>query len=103
MTEEIKRYKGRYTGPQIDDLLGRVPTVEERLAVLEQGGGDKNKVINVEVASDVWEIEHNMGKFPAVSVVTSSNQEVIADVEYVNNNVLKIKLAFATSGKVILN
>lgn len=55
------------------------------------------------VASALWNITHNLGKFPSVSIVDSANEEVIGEVEHVNNNTLNIRFTAAFSGKAFIN
>lgn len=50
-----------------------------------------------------WTITHNLGKYPSVSVVDSSNAEVIGEIEYLNDTSLKVKFSAAFSGKAFLN
>lgn len=54
-------------------------------------------------AASSWTITHNLGKFPSVSIVDSSEQEVIGEVEYVNDNTLIVKFSAAFSGKAYIN
>jgi len=51
----------------------------------------------------VWTVVHNLGKFPSVSIVDSTEEEVIGEVEHVNSNSLKIKFSAAFSGKAYIN
>jgi hypothetical protein len=55
------------------------------------------------IASATWNITHNLGKYPSVSIVDSANEEVIGEVEHVNNNTLNIKFSAAFSGKAFIN
>lgn len=55
------------------------------------------------IASDVWQIEHNLNKYPAVSVVDSAGNEVIAEVTYEDLNNLTITMQSAFKGKAFLN
>lgn len=50
-----------------------------------------------------WEITHNLGKFPSVSIVDSANSEVIGEVVYNSNNQLTVSFSAAFSGKAYLN
>ena len=50
-----------------------------------------------------WTITHNLGKFPAVSVVDSSGAEVIGEVEYLSDTQVKVKFSAAFSGKAYFN
>jgi len=55
------------------------------------------------VASSTWNITHNLNKFPSVSIVDSSNAEVIGEVEHTNANSLVVKFSAAFSGKAFIN
>lgn len=56
------------------------------------------------IASDVWEIQHNLNKYPSVFVVDSSGSAQIPD-EIVYNSENKITITFiaAFAGKAFLN
>ena len=64
---------------------------------------DKNYVHNQTTASDTWVINHNLNKYPAVSVIDSANNEVIGDIEYDNTNQVTITFTSAFKGKATLN
>lgn len=54
-------------------------------------------------ASDTWMIEHNMGRYPSVTVVDSAGSAVFGDVAYTNENQLTVTFSVAFSGKAYLN
>ena len=56
-----------------------------------------------EVASDVWTINHGLGKFPSVTVVDSANTVVVGNVDYTTSQSLVITFNAAFSGCVFLN
>ena len=56
-----------------------------------------------DVAANIWEINHNMGKFPSVTVVDSAGSVVIGAIEYIDINNLKITFNGAFGGKAYLN
>lgn len=58
---------------------------------------------NQTVSSSTWNITHNLNKFPSVSIVDSSNAEVIGEVEHINANSLTVKFSAPFSGKAFLN
>jgi hypothetical protein len=64
---------------------------------------DKHYTHNQNNASAVWNVTHNLQKHPSVSVVLSTGQQGLADVQYINNNELTITLLSAQSGKAYLN
>lgn len=55
------------------------------------------------VASAVWSVTHNLGKYPSVSVIDSANEEVIGEVEHIDSNLLNIKFTAVFSGKAFIN
>ena len=58
---------------------------------------------NQTVSSSTWNITHNLNKYPSVSVVDSSNEEVIGEVQHINPNSLTVKFSEPFSGKAFLN
>lgn len=54
-------------------------------------------------ANSTWVIVHNMGKNPSVSLVDTSNDEVIGEVRHNSLNQLTVKFSAAVSGKAYLN
>jgi hypothetical protein len=55
------------------------------------------------ILSALWNIAHNLGRFPSVTVVDSGGSEVIADLAYVNANQVTVAFGNPTSGKAYLN
>lgn len=58
---------------------------------------------NQSSASAQWTITHNLGKYPSVSVVDTSDAEVIGEVEYLSDTQLTVKFSAPFSGKAYLN
>ena len=54
-------------------------------------------------ASDTWIIEHNMNRYPSVTVVDSAGTMVFGDVIYNSENKVTIKFMADFSGKAYLN
>lgn len=55
------------------------------------------------LASDTWTITHNLGRYPSITVVDSSNKEVIGDIQYITLNQVVITFNGGFSGKAYLN
>lgn len=55
------------------------------------------------VPSATWNIIHNLDKYPSVTVVDSSDQVCIGDVQYIDKNNIIITFSSAFSGKAYLN
>lgn len=63
---------------------------------------DKNLVLPVNYK--LFEvIAHNLGKQPAVSVLDSDNKEVLADIEHIDDNTVKVTFSDYFSGKILFN
>jgi len=58
---------------------------------------------NQSVATELWIINHNMGKKPSVTVVDSANTYVVGEVTYLDNNSLTVGFKSAFKGKAHLN
>ena len=70
---------------------------------LFSGEKDKHYTHNQVAASSSWEITHNLGKHPSVSIVDSGGNWVVGDIAYTNKNTLTINFTAAFSGKAYLN
>ncbi len=62
-----------------------------------------NKTHNQDIANSLWTISHNMGKFPSVTIIDSSGDEVEGDVKHIDINNLTISFSSAFTGKAHLN
>ena len=54
-------------------------------------------------ASAEWQIEHNLDKYPSVTIVDSTDRYVIGNVQYVNRNMLIVSFSAGFAGKAYLN
>jgi hypothetical protein len=97
----------------LDTSLGFISDVPVG-SVLKSGGigqlptwgasdSDKTFVFTQAVASSVWNITHNLNKFPSVTIVDSSNREVEGDVLYIDNNSITLNFSAAFTGKAYIN
>ena len=80
------------------------PTGSVAITGVIGGGGDANYVHEQGSPSSIWSIQHNLGKKPSVTVVSSTDAVVYGIVEYIDNN--NVKLTFesgAFSGKAYFN
>lgn len=60
-------------------------------------------VHNQLTATERWEIQHNLGRRPSVTVVDSGENVVIGDITYLNDNEIVIDFMAPFSGKAYLN
>ncbi len=54
-------------------------------------------------ASREWQIRHNLGKNPSVTVVDSANSVVVGDIEYLGTEELIIRFTSEFAGRAFLN
>lgn len=71
---------------------GNTTTISSLTYVHEQG-----------LASDTWEINHNLNKFPTVVLVDSAGTTFRAAVKYDSLNKCTVTMNGATTGKAYLN
>jgi len=64
---------------------------------------DKNFVFTQGTASTVWNIQHDLNKYPSVSVVNNNNVLMYGETTYVDTNNLTINFSAGFSGKAYLN
>jgi hypothetical protein len=71
---------------------------------IDRRGDDSNTFKhNQTTASATWTINHNLGKFPSVTVVDSANNVVEGCVQYIDNNTIELNFGSAFSGCAYLN
>lgn len=66
-------------------------------------GSDKSFEFTQASPSLTWTINHELNKFPSVTVVDSAGTQVIGDVQHTDNNNLTITFINQFSGKAYLN
>ena len=62
-----------------------------------------SRVYTQALPATVWFVTHNLGRFPSVTVVTTSGDEADGDVRYVDANNLTITFFSAFAGTAYLN
>lgn len=67
-------------------------TVSSKTYIHEQG-----------IASDTWIINHNLNKYPSVTIVDSAGNKFFAQVNYTDENNCTVYMNGATTGKAYLN
>ena len=65
--------------------------------------GDKNFIYTKGTPDKVWDITHNLGKYPSVTIVDSAGSVVMGDITYTSKSAIKITFSAAFSGKAYLN
>ena len=70
---------------------------------LSSGLADKTFEFTQGVPAVTWNIQHNLGKFPSVSVVNNNNVVINGEITYTDNNNLTCNFSAAFAGKAYLN
>ena len=84
------------------NIFGPISTVVT-LGYLIQSGGDKHYTHIQSEASDVWEVNHFLNKYPSTEIVNSAYERMITNVEHINKNKLILYFNNPESGKVFCN
>ena len=65
--------------------------------------GDKHFTYIKSTPDSVWDITHNLDKYPSVTIVDSAGSVVIGDITYTSKSALTVTFSAAFSGKAYLN
>jgi len=60
-------------------------------------------IFNQAIPATTWDITHNLGKFPSITVIDTGNTVVTGEYNYVNNNRVLLTFSAAFDGKAYLN
>lgn len=67
------------------------------------GEGDKNYYHTQGTPAAEWVIEHNLGKYPSVTVVSSAGEEIYCDKTFLSMNKVVLNFGTEISGAAFLN
>jgi len=84
------------------ELVNTVPN-SVTVSQVAVGSGDLHFEHTQSVASDQWDVTHNLNKKPAVSVLDSNDYVVYAIVHHITNNRVIIEFKAPTFGKAVFN
>ena len=60
-------------------------------------------IFNQGVPATTWNVQHNLGKFPSITVIDTGNTVVNGEYTYVDNNNVTLKFSAAFAGIAYLN
>lgn len=89
--------------PQQSTIVIPTPTTSVSVRGVIGGGGDAHYAHIQSTPEAVWEVTHNLNKKPTITVVDSADTMVMGEVEYINNNSVRLTFAGAFSGKAYFN
>jgi len=67
------------------------------------GGSDASFEFVQAQPADTWTINHNLGKFPSVTIVDTAGDEVEGNVNHISNTQVVLSFSAAFSGRAFLN
>jgi hypothetical protein len=73
------------------------------IIISNSNGDDKNYVHIQSYPLSVWVINHNLDKYPSVTIIDSADSEVIGEIVYIDTNNLILNFNGSFSGKATLN
>ena len=60
-------------------------------------------IFNQAVAATTWNVNHNLGKFPSITVIDTANTVVTGEYTYTDNNNVTLTFSAGFAGKAYLN
>lgn len=103
-TNALSSYTGGTALSNHEDLEGRdLPNQHPISSITGLKEALNTFIYEQGIASDTWEITHNLGKMPSVTVVDSANNVIYPAVQYIDENKLVVQMNGATTGKAYLN
>lgn len=88
----------RYVGVENDLIKVEVNNTNETIEATS-----KTYVYEQGIASERWDIVHNLNKYPSVTVIDSAGDQVFANLNYVDENELVLDFGAEFTGKAYLN
>ena len=65
--------------------------------------GTPTFIFNQGVAATTWNVNHNLGKFPSITVIDTANTVVTGEYTYTDNNNVTLTFSAGFAGKAYLN
>lgn len=67
------------------------------------GGGDKSYIHNQISSQSNWRIQHNLSKYPSITIVDSVGNQVMGDIKYIDLNTIEVSFSGSFAGMAYLN
>ena len=65
--------------------------------------GSPTFIFNQNTVATVWNIQHNLGKFPSITVIDTGDTVVAGEYTYIDNNNVQLNFSAGFAGKAYLN
>ncbi len=96
--ESVIEVSHTYRGVDTDDIQMNVDNHEYTISAVK-----KTYIHEQAMASAVWEINHNLNRYPSITVVDSAGDVVSCDPKYIDENNVRIEFSAEFGGKAYLN
>lgn len=80
-----------------------IASEDGKLVINSISNSYNNFTYNQNFPSLEWTVNHNLNKYPSVTVVDSGNNIVIGDISYIDKNTLNVRFSSGFAGKVYCN
>ena len=84
-------------------VLGKVLTSTGAGIVWDDSPQSATFIFTQGVAATTWNITHNLGKFPSITVIDTGNTVVVGEYNYTSNKTVILTFSAAFAGKAYLN
>lgn len=104
--EESQDESGYIVTPVLGIPEKQIGETEGSSGAVESGGGGSGDITYIHThltAEKVWDIRHNLNKYPSATVVDSAGNVVIGDCEYISKDRLVLRFSGTFSGHAYLN
>ena len=64
---------------------------------------DKNFLYEQETPASVWTIQHNLGKYPSVTLLDTGGVVMLGDIKHIDMSTVEITFVTEITGKALLN
>lgn len=70
--------------------------------VVAAGGSSADYAYQQTTAATIWTVAHNLGRKPPITVTDHLGSEILADVAYIDDNIIQVTHGVAITGFVFL-
>lgn len=87
----------------LDGELGMRNVLDGQLGTVLAPSADKHYAYEQVQPSDTWEIQHNLHKYPSVSITDTAHTAVVGEVQYLNENSIRVTFSAPVAGYAYMN
>ena len=100
--EEIHELLRTHNGYDDTEIRDKINSLQSQIGGLTSGS-DSNYIHNQSQSLEVWNINHNLNKYPSVTIVDTAGSVVEGEITFISLNEIRVAFSSPFSGKAILN